>query len=92
MANQYTGSFEHKVKEKFNCSALELLKNSLNEDLTYFDLQEKLGVTHGTIRKWARRYGISLRSGSLPEKEDESQKMFYEDHLNMYNLLSRRWA
>jgi len=91
MANQYTGSLEHKVRQKFGCSALELLHQCLAEDLSYNDVQTKLGVTQGTIRKWARRYGVELRSDKTYKVEDDKSQLFFSSEINSYNFLSRKW-
>lgn len=92
MANQYTGSLEHIVQTKFSMGAREWLEQCAAENLSYVDAQNRLGVTHGTIRKWARRYGIEL---STPQKEEEDNKhieLFFAKEINAFNLLSRRWA
>ncbi|MDO8954769.1 MAG: hypothetical protein Q7V63_07965 [Gammaproteobacteria bacterium] len=91
MANQYTGSLEHKVKLKFGCSALELLQQCLADDLSYNEVQSRLGVTQGTIRKWARRYGVELRSDKVCQIEDDKSQLFFSAEINAYNFLSRKW-
>lgn len=91
MANQYSGSLEHKARQKYDCSAKELLKHFSEEDLSYLDAQDRLGVTHGTIRKWARRFGIELRSGEIEQKDDDRLRQFYAPELNSFNFLSRKW-
>jgi hypothetical protein len=91
MANQYTGSLEHKVRQKFGCSALELLQQCLAEDLSYNEVQNKLGVTQGTIRKWARRYGVELRTDKTSQIEDDKSQLFFSPEINQYNFLSRKW-
>ncbi|NCX94360.1 MAG: hypothetical protein EBX40_06770, partial [Gammaproteobacteria bacterium] len=63
-----------------------------NEDLSYYEVEKRIGFTHGTIRKWARRYGIRLRSGQLKEKDAERNDRFFQKNLNETNFLSRRWA
>ncbi|MDF2940625.1 MAG: hypothetical protein K0R66_1267 [Gammaproteobacteria bacterium] len=91
MANQYTGSLDHKVRQKFGCSALELLQQALAEDLSYNEVQAKLGVTQGTVRKWARRFGVELRSDGSCEVEEDKSHLFFSPEINSYNFLSRRW-
>ncbi|MFZ9035295.1 MAG: hypothetical protein ACO2ZM_04170 [Francisellaceae bacterium] len=93
MANQYTGSFEHIVRQRFNCSAKEVLQRCSSEDMTYQDAEQFLGFKHGTIRKWSNRYGIRLRSGIVeqPAKRDSFSKMFKQKSINKYNVLSRCW-
>ena len=92
MANQYSGSFEHIIKQKFNCSAEEALQACVNEGLSYNDAEKKLGFKHGTIRKWAKRFGLSLKvdedSGS---KKEQFINFFKDSRLNQYNILSRSW-
>jgi|GEM_PF-2563861 len=91
MANQYFGSFEHKVQERFNCSALEMLKVWAEKGNTYAEVEATIGISHGTIRKWARRYGLELKSGQTTPTHQERLEQFYDPNLNIYNFLSRRW-
>lgn len=93
MANQYTGSFEHAIQQKHNCSAQDILKYCAEEGMTYQEAEKMLGFKHGTIRKWANRFNIKLKS-SILEKEvrcDTFMKMFKQKTLNKYNILSRCW-
>ncbi len=91
MANQYSGSLEHKARECFNCSAEELLKRCAKEQLTYHDLEKRLGVSSGTIRKWAKRYGLELQPAKQIEIDQEKLAQFQDQKLNSYNFLSRPW-
>lgn len=93
MANQYCGSFEHVIRSKFNCSAREALEQCVDEGLTYAEAEEKLGFKHGTIRKWAKRFGLKLQAGETTEDLhlENFEKFFYEKDLNQYNFLSRQW-
>jgi transposase len=92
MANQYSGSFEHIIQQKFNCSAEEALKRCVSEGLSYTEAEEKLGFKHGTIRKWANRFDLKLKAGEPPKlKKDQFMKFFKESRLNRYNILSRSW-
>ena len=93
MANQYTGSLEHKVRERFGCSARELLEQFARENITYSDAIERIGgVTGGTIRKWVRRYGLELRSEDRVREEDDRMEKFYASEINVVNFLSRPWG
>jgi hypothetical protein len=91
MANQYAGSFEHKIKQKFDCSAKELLEKFARENLSYNEVEKRLGFTHGTIRKWARRYGICLKSSEESANLNEKTQRFLDASLNAHNFLSRKW-
>lgn len=91
MPNQYTGSFEHKIQERFNCSAKNILEQFASENISYFEAEKRIGVTHGTIRKWARRYGIKLKAASNTQMQEDFSQYFYAHELNMYNFLSRNW-
>jgi hypothetical protein len=92
MANQYTGSFEHIVKDKFNCSAKEALINCQTDGLSYAEAGKRLGFKHGTIRKWANKLDIRLRAGEPPKlRKDQFLKLFRAPNLNQYNVLSRSW-
>ena len=92
MANQYTGSFEHIVREKYQCSARELLEQCVDEGMSYADAEERFGFKHGTIRKWAKKFGLKLHTGTPQHnKEDQLRNLFNESRLNRYNILSRSW-
>jgi hypothetical protein len=92
MANQYSGSLEHKVKTKFGCSARELLEQFAEEDLSYIEVQSRLGVTQGTVRKWAKRFNIEFRSDGFDEVVDDQRDLFFAPEINIVNLLSRKWS
>jgi transposase len=92
MANQYTGSFEHIVKDKYNCTAQEALIECQKDGLSYAEAGEKLGFKHGTIRKWANKLDIKLRAGDPPKlRKDQFLKLFRSETMNQYNVLSRSW-
>ncbi len=91
MANQYSGSFEHKVFQRFGLTAEDFLKQCATEGLSYAELEKRTGFTRGTLRKWAMRFELSLDSGVHETKVDEFSKFFSDPSMNMYNLLSRRW-
>jgi len=92
MANQYEGSFEHTVQRKFNTSARDALLKCQRNNLSYDEAGKELGFQHGTIRKWAKRYKISLRAGEPPRlRKDQFLKLFRQPEMNKYNVLSRNW-
>ena len=93
MANQYAGSFEHTVQKKFSCSAYEVLQRFSNEGMTYQQAEKALGFKHGTIRKWANRFDIRLKSSSFSEsvKKENFMQMFRQKNINKHNILSRCW-
>ncbi len=91
MANQYCGSFEHRVKERFNCSAKALLEQFSQEGVTYDEAQSLIGITHGTIRKWAKKYNLELRSRTDKQENNKSLELFYANEINQENFLSRPW-
>lgn len=91
MPNQYSGSFEHKIQERFSCTAKELLEKLASENLSYQEAEKKIGITHGTIRKWARRYGIKLKAAANAGSYDEFRQSFFSMELNRNNFLSRTW-
>ncbi len=94
MANQYTGSFEHIIQQKYSCTAQEVLQRCADEGMTYQDAEKMLGFKHGTIRKWANRFDIRLKSGAVEKtgKRDSFVKMFKQKNVNKYNVLSRCWG
>ena len=78
MANQHEGSLEHKIKEKFNCSANKFFEICADEGLTYLEAAKVGGFTNGTIRKWAKRLGIELMPDQPIKVESaEYQEKFY---------------
>jgi len=92
MANQYTGNFESIIQKTFNCSAKEMLQECVSDGLSYTGAADKLGFRHGTVRKWARRFGLKLKPAEPPRLEkEEFIKLFNEDRMNQYNMLSRNW-
>lgn len=92
MANQYSGSFEHIIRDKFGCSAKEVLQECVDDGLSYTDAEQRLGFKHVTIRKWAKRFNLQLRAGEPPKlKPEQFMKFFKEKTLNKYNVLNRRW-
>ena len=94
MANQYIGSFEHIVRQKFSCSAREALQRCANENMSYQEAEKALGFKHGTIRKWANRFGIKLKSGVDRQisRRDHFIRLFHQKSINKYNILSRQWG
>jgi len=92
MANQHCGSFEHKIQERFQCTARDILKKFAEENLSYYEVEQRVGFTHGTIRKWARRYGIHLRCEIMRSQKDVLDRRFFEPVINSINFLSRRWG
>ncbi len=91
MANQYSGSFEHKIKQRFDCTAKEILERFAQENLTYIEVEKKIGFSHGTIRKWARKYGISLSAGEVKTQQLQNDHLFFDASINAFNYLSRKW-
>lgn len=92
MANQYCGSFEHKVQQRFGLTAEEFLRQCVEEGLTYSELEKKTGFTKGTLRKWAGRFELSLNPGCDEKAEDEFAKFFSDPNMNVHNFLSRQWG
>lgn len=45
MANQYSGNFEQIVKNRFKCSAREILLKCQREGLSYQDAEKVLGLS-----------------------------------------------
>ena len=94
MANQYTGSFECIIREKYNCSARDMLLDCQKNNLTYAQAGEKLGFKAVTIRKWSARYSIILKAGDIdktPMSKSEFMKFFHSSSINEYNILNRLW-
>lgn len=93
MANQYTGSFEHIVRSKCQCSARALLEKAEQDHLSYSDVGDILGLKQVTIRKWASRFGVRLSYKAEPKQTHSNQRaMFQAKDLNAINFLSRTWA
>lgn len=92
MANQYTGSFEHIVQLKCQCTALELLKKAEQDQLSYCDVSTLLGLKQVTVRKWASRFGIKLNYKLEPAQIHYQSTLFDAKEINKINFLSRSWA
>lgn len=93
MANQYTGSFEHIIKNKYGCNAKQLLERCALQGMTYQEAEKVFGVKYETIRKWANRFNIKLKSSEVENiKSDNFMKMFKQKNINKYNILSRCWC
>ncbi len=98
MANQHTGNFEHVVKDKFNCSAKEMLLKCQTEGLSYQDAEKVLGFKHVTIRKWAKRFDIKLPAHFVPVDNSDTinQSVEYVNscrskNIDRTNIFSRTW-
>jgi len=92
MANQYCGSFEHKVQQRFGVSAEDFLRQCASEGLSYAELEKRTGFTRGTLRKWAMRFELCLDPGVEESKPDDFSRFFSDPQVNIYNLLSRQWT
>ncbi|MFV9925178.1 MAG: hypothetical protein AB8U93_06015 [Francisella endosymbiont of Hyalomma scupense] len=98
MANQYSGNFEQIVKNRFKCSAKEILLKCQREGLSYQDAEKVLGFKHVTIRKWAKRFDIKLppRFRSHDEHLEQKREIAYVNQcktnkINKTNIFSRCW-
>lgn len=99
MANQYSGNFEEIVKNKFKCSAREMLIKCQKEGLSYQDAEKVLGFKHVTIRKWAKRFDIKLppRFRMAENNLEKNNGIAYvneckSNKLSQTNILSRCWV
>lgn len=99
MANQHTGNFEHVVKDKFKCSAREMLLKCQTEGLSYQDAEKVLGFKHVTIRKWAKRFDIKLparfaasEANSVADQGVEYLKSCQSQKIDGTNIFSRCWV
>ena len=92
MANQYTGNFEVMIRQKFNCSARDILIECARKGLTYAEAQDWLGFKHGTIRKWSKRFGLKLRPGESARLKAENYLLHArKKSINKYNALHKPW-
>lgn len=99
MANQYTGNFEQIVKNRFNCSAKEVLLKCQRDGLSYQEAEKLLGFKHVTIRKWAKRFDIKLpaRFRFNDDCFGQSKEVAYvneckSNRINKTNIFSRCWV
>ena len=99
MANQHIGNFEHVVKDKFKCSAREMLLKCQTEGLSYQDAEKVLGFKHVTIRKWAKRFDIKLPTSFMASGNSEviNQGVEYikcckSKNIDKANIFSRCWV
>ncbi|AJC49441.1 hypothetical protein IB642_01310 [Allofrancisella guangzhouensis] len=99
MANQYTGNFELVIKDRFNCSAEEVLLKCQKQGLSYLDAEKVLGFKHVTIRKWAKRFDIKLparfRAQENELRENQSEEAYINkcksQKVSASNIFSRFW-
>lgn len=98
MANQYSGNFEQIVKNKFNCSAKEVLLKCQRDGLSYQDAERVLGFKHVTIRKWAKRFDIKLppKFRMTEDNTDHNMGVAYVNEckskkISKMNIFSRCW-
>ena len=92
MANQYEGSLEHKIKQKFNCSVYEWFETCTNKGFTYMQASEEVGgFTYGTVKKWAKKLGITLASDQPEKTQEDFQQKFCAKEINIHNFLNRKW-
>ncbi len=99
MANQYTGNFEQIMKNKFKCSAKDMLLRCKKEGLSYQEAEKVLGFKHVTIRKWAKRFDIKLPPKFIASSESSSEncaKSYISKcrdiKINKSNIFSRSWV
>ena len=98
MANQHTGNFGHVVKDKFKCTAKEILLKCQVEGLSYQDAEKVLGFKHVTIRKLAKRFDIKLpvRFTIMDDGDTTNQSVEYINScklksIDKTNVFSRCW-
>ena len=98
MANQHAGNFEYVVKDRFKCSAREILLKCQTEGLSYQDAEKVLGFKHVTIRKWAKRFDIKLPArfrtsdnSDAISKGVEYIKNCKSKKIDRTNIFSRCW-
>jgi hypothetical protein len=98
MANQHTGNFEHVVKDKFKCSAKEMLLKCQTEGLSYQEAEKVLGFKHVTIRKWAKRFDINLPVRFKVNEDTTKLRQGVEyiencksENIDKTNVFSRYW-
>ncbi|WP_116963048.1 hypothetical protein [Fastidiosibacter lacustris] len=94
MPNQYSDNFELNVLKKYGKSAEQVLSDLHDQGVSYVKASEMMGYQVWTVKRWCRRYGISLAQKELIESNSNREFMnkFHEQALNKYNILSRKWV
>jgi len=91
MANQYAGSFEHKIQQRFGLTAEVFLRQCETEGLSYMEIEKKTGFNRTTIKKWAKRYDVCFEMGAIECEATELSRLFSKPEINPINFLSRSW-
>ncbi|MFC4892200.1 hypothetical protein ACFPDQ_03960 [Pseudofrancisella aestuarii] len=98
MANQYSGNFEQIIRNRFKCSAKDILLVCKKRGFSYYDAEKFLGFKHVTIRKWAKRFDIKLiprikRKEDIlsTKKEQDYIKQCKKNDITKNNIFSRSW-
>jgi hypothetical protein len=92
MANQYTGSLQSMIEEKYKKPVNEVLQSFCDDGMTVIEVAQLLSFNKSTIRKYAKRFNIIFNKETQHEnKKNTFWDEFYQSKLNEFNVLSRRW-
>ncbi len=95
MPNQYSDNFEMNIAKKYGKSACEVLHEFCDKGVSYAEVSELTGYKIWTVKRWCRRYGISLAPVQVNESvsfECEILNKIHENGLNKYNVFSKPWV
>ncbi|WP_440992852.1 hypothetical protein [Cysteiniphilum litorale] len=94
MPNQYSNNFELNILKKYGKPAEKVLNDLHDQGVSYLEASELMGYQVWTVKRWCRRYGISLAQKELNTEINNREFMnkFHEQELNKYNILSRKWV
>ena len=93
MPNQYSDNFEINVKAQFGKPAREVLCDCFKEGLSYIEAAEKTKQKIWTIKRWCRRYGISLTKSKAKHIQEITNLYteLHKDSINKVNIFSKKW-
>ncbi|MFZ9034664.1 MAG: hypothetical protein ACO2ZM_00870 [Francisellaceae bacterium] len=93
MANQYSDNFEMNVAKKYGRSAKDVLGDFYRRGISYAEASEMTGYQIWTVKRWCRRYGISLSKKQIDDLSFDREFMnkFQASRLNKYNIFSKPW-
>ena len=94
MPNQYSNNFELNIQKKYGKSANELLHDFHDQGLSYNEASQITGYQIWTVKRWCRRYNVSLaqKASQVKSYNQDFLDKFHEAVINKYNVLSKRWV
>ncbi|WP_119342723.1 hypothetical protein [Facilibium subflavum] len=94
MPNQYSDNFEINMAKKYGKSANEVLQDFYEKGISYIEASDMTGYKVWTVKRWCRRYGISLAKKDYKHAAGQCDVLakIHESKVNKYNIFSRKWV